>query len=76
MSNKKPKIGKRLDKLFEEINTAGEQAKPKAPPRAARETTRQTTSLKAVASTRGTGSRKPSDSRTATKSESIKTFDG
>jgi len=77
MPKQKPKIGKRLDKLFEDITTADAPVKPKPAGKVPRESPRQTTSLKPVAASAKSGSdRKKADSQSSTKTEAIKSFMG
>lgn len=76
MSKKKPKIDKRLDKLFKDINADEAPVKPKGTPKPPRPVIRQTTSLKATAATKSSSNRKLGEPKGIAKAESVKSFVG
>jgi PAS domain S-box-containing protein len=76
MPKQKPKIDKRLDKLFEDINTDEAPVKPKGTPKTATRLP-QTSSLKPASSaSRAAAAKKGLDPKSKPQTESVKAFGG
>ncbi len=75
MPKQKPKIGKRLDKLFEDINTDEAPVKPKGAPKTATRLP-QTSSLKPASSARPAAAKKGVEPKSKARNETVKAFGG
>ncbi|HEY2981685.1 MAG TPA: GAF domain-containing protein, partial [Anaerolineales bacterium] len=75
MPKQKPKIDKRLDKLFEDINADGAPAKPKGGLKVTRPLP-QTSSLRAVTATSKSAAKKNADGKAGSKAGAVKAFGG